>query len=141
MRKRKRSDRRNFLALGLTTAAATACKKAKEPSESGANMRPYGQRSAHEHSVRVLREPTKSPGVGSSRTPLQDLYGTITPSSLHFERHHSGVPEIDPSTHHLLIHGLVERPLILTMEEILNMKLVALHELGAACVEQSEAAS
>jgi sulfane dehydrogenase subunit SoxC len=46
------------------------------------------------------------------------LKGIITPSSLHFERHHAGVPDIDPSRHRLLIHGLVDRPLILTMDEI-----------------------
>lgn len=114
----RKKNRRNFLALSISAAAATSCKKAPAPSESGATMRPYGQRSAFEHSVRALREATKSPGAGSSRTPLQDLYGSITPSSLFFERHHSGVPEIDPATHRLLIHGLVERPLVFTMEEI-----------------------
>jgi sulfane dehydrogenase subunit SoxC len=118
MRKKKKSDRRNFLALGLSAATAAGCKKPPEPSESGANMRPYGQRSSYEHSVRALREPTKSPGVGSSRTPLQDLYGSITPSSLHFERHHSGVPQVDPAAHRLLLHGLIERPMVFTIEEI-----------------------
>jgi sulfane dehydrogenase subunit SoxC len=51
-------------------------------------------------------------------TPLQNLSGTITPSDLHFERHHAGVPAIDPATHKLIIHGLVERPLSLTVDEI-----------------------
>lgn len=81
-------------------------------------MRAYGSRSAHETSARVLRELTDSKGTGSSRTPLQDLYGTITPSSLHYERHHFGVPDIDPSKHQLMIHGLVERPLIYSVQEI-----------------------
>ena len=54
----------------------------------------------------------------SSRTPLQDLHGMITPSDLHFERHHGGVPEIDPDDYRLLIHGLVERPTILTLAEL-----------------------
>jgi sulfane dehydrogenase subunit SoxC len=56
--------------------------------------------------------------TGSSLTPLQDLTGTITPSDLHFERHHSGVPALDPATHSLLIHGLVDRPLVLTPDEL-----------------------
>ncbi len=56
--------------------------------------------------------------VGSSFTPLQSLSGTITPSDLHFERHHAGVPRIDPQRHRLLIHGLVERPLMLTVDEL-----------------------
>ncbi len=81
-------------------------------------MRPYGDRAPQEKTARVLRELTKSRGVGSSRTPLQDLYGSITPSSLHFERHHSGVPAIDPAAHTLLVHGRVERPLVFTMDEI-----------------------
>ncbi|HEX7123000.1 MAG TPA: molybdopterin-dependent oxidoreductase, partial [Gemmatimonadaceae bacterium] len=62
--------------------------------------------------------------VGSSLTPLQDLAGTITPSDLHFERHHAGVPTIDPATHRLLIHGLVERPLVFTVDEIRRLPSV-----------------
>ena len=50
-------------------------------------------------------------GSGVSRTPLQHLQGIITPSRLQFERHHSGIPQIDPQQHRLVIHGLVERPL------------------------------
>lgn len=56
--------------------------------------------------------------MGSSLTPLQDLAGTLTPADLHFERHHAGVPVIDPATHRLVIHGLVEHPLVLTVDEI-----------------------
>ena len=73
-----------------------------------------------------VRSPFAAPGArtptgllaGSSLTPLQNLAGTITPSDLHFERHHAGVPAIDPATHKLLIHGLVDRPLTLTVDEI-----------------------
>jgi sulfane dehydrogenase subunit SoxC len=59
-----------------------------------------------------LRAPTEKPqrqprGATSSGTPHQDLYGTITPADLHFERHHGGVPEIDPKRYSLLIHGMV----------------------------------
>src|SRR6185437_13287267 len=56
--------------------------------------------------------------VGESFTPLQDLHGTITPSDLHYERHHAGVPAIDPAQYDLLIHGLVERPLIFTLADL-----------------------
>jgi sulfane dehydrogenase subunit SoxC len=63
------------------------------------------------------RTPVGSP-VGSSLTPLHSLSGTITPSDLHFERHHAGVPAIDPATHRLVIHGLVDRPLSLTVDDI-----------------------
>ena len=51
-----------------------------------------------------------------SMTPLQDQVGIITPNGLFFERHHNGVPEIDPEQHTLAIHGLVERPLSLHHE-------------------------
>jgi sulfane dehydrogenase subunit SoxC len=51
-------------------------------------------------------------------TPLQDLYGTITPADLHFERHHAGIPFIDPGRYELLVHGMVERPMKFSLEEL-----------------------
>ncbi|OZI05759.1 sulfite dehydrogenase [Siphonobacter sp. BAB-5385] len=65
-----------------------------------------------------FEKPVKKPSDISSRTPLQNLYGTITPSDLHFERNHNGVPAIDPAQHELLIHGLVEKPLVLTLADL-----------------------
>ncbi len=56
--------------------------------------------------------------AGTTLTPLQDFAGTITPSDLHFARIHSGIPTIDPATHTLLIHGLVDRPMTFTVEDI-----------------------
>ncbi|HXT15236.1 MAG TPA: sulfite dehydrogenase [Gemmatimonadaceae bacterium] len=56
--------------------------------------------------------------TGTTLTPLQDLAGTITPSDLHFARIHAGIPTIDPAKHTLLIHGLVDRPLELTMADL-----------------------
>ncbi len=49
---------------------------------------------------------------------MQDLHGIITPSDLHFERHHNGVPAIDPAKYELLIHGLVERPTIFSLADL-----------------------
>jgi sulfane dehydrogenase subunit SoxC len=60
----------------------------------------------------------KSPSDISSRTPLQDLHGILTPSDLHFERHHNGVPAIDPAKHELLIHGMVDKPLVFTLADL-----------------------
>ena len=54
----------------------------------------------------------------SGRTPLQDLDGIITPNGLFYERHHGGVPTIDPAQHRLMLHGLVDKPLIFTMDDI-----------------------
>ena len=64
-----------------------------------------GRRSPYEALLRV-----PSPTLSSSETPLQDLHGTITPAHLHFERHHAGVPFIDPQQHKLVIHGAPRNP-------------------------------
>jgi len=71
------------------------------------------------------RAPFESPArtpvgqvTGSSRSPLRELTGTITPSDLHFERHHAGVPTLDSATHRLLIHGMVDRPTTFTVDDI-----------------------
>jgi sulfane dehydrogenase subunit SoxC len=60
-----------------------------------------------------------------SFSPLQDLHGIITPNGLFFERHHAGRPDVDPDQHRLMIHGLVERPLILTMKDIVRFPSVS----------------
>jgi sulfane dehydrogenase subunit SoxC len=70
-----------------------------------------GSRSPHEQ----LR---KIPSDTSSRSPLQNFHGIITPSDLHFERHHGGVPAIDPAKYQLLIHGMVEKPKIFTLHDL-----------------------
>jgi len=62
-------------------------------------------------------------GVGVSRTPLEQLAGTITPGGLHFERHHNGIPDIDPARHELVIHGLVKQPLAFTRATLLRYPL------------------
>jgi sulfane dehydrogenase subunit SoxC len=59
-------------------------------------------------------------GTGVSRTPLQLLEGTITPAGLHFERHHNGVPDIDPAKHELFIHGMVKRPLAFSLDALMR---------------------
>lgn len=70
---------------------------------------------------------TRSPAgavAGSSNTPLQNLSGTITPSDLHFEVHHAGVPSIDPQRHELLVHGLVERATIFSLDDLRRLPQV-----------------
>jgi sulfane dehydrogenase subunit SoxC len=57
-------------------------------------------------------------------TPLQEARGIITPSSLHYELHHGGVPTIDPTKHTLLIHSLVKRPLTLTVYDLMRFPSV-----------------
>lgn len=85
----------------------------------GADFSNYGQPSAYEKKViRWISANSEMPGNGVSWSPLHELQGTITPNGLHFERHHNGVPDIDPAQHELLIDGLVERPLKFTIDAL-----------------------
>lgn len=84
----------------------------------GSPPSPYGQRATFEQAVRLA-------GTSSSLTPLQTLHGIVTPSALHFERHHNGVPLIDSARHRLLIHGLVERSMIFTMDDLTRFPAVS----------------
>jgi len=126
-------SRRWFLGFGAAWSAAVVACRGKagdappaEPRALGAAVSPYGSRSRFEKTSRYFNQNTKVPlEEASSRTPLHDTYGIITPSSLHFERHHSGVPEIDPNTHTLTIHGMVDRPLVFTMDELRRMPSVS----------------
>lgn len=88
--------------------------------------RPYGIPSKFEKHVmrRDVSWLTASPESSVSFTPLHALDGIITPSGLCFERHHSGIAEIDPADHRLMINGLVEKPLVFTMEDIRRMPRV-----------------
>jgi sulfane dehydrogenase subunit SoxC len=118
--------RRLFLTGGAAVAGLTFMTARAAPPETppwmttpGTPMRAYGERSAHESGVqRSVGATPGAGGTGSSRTPLEALEGIITPSALHFERHHNGVPAIDPDQHQVLIHGLVERPLIFSMDAL-----------------------
>jgi sulfane dehydrogenase subunit SoxC len=86
----------------------------------------YGVPSPFEHEVvRRPRAKTRTSTAASSCTPLQDLHGIITPNGLHFERHHAGVPTIDPDAHRLLVHGLIERPLTFTMNDLMRFPAVS----------------
>jgi sulfane dehydrogenase subunit SoxC len=104
------------VALGTTAAGQPPADPTKVR---GKPSRALGQRAATEKPQRQPR------GVTSSGTPHQDLYGTITPSDLHFERHHGGVPEIDPKTYSLLIHGMVERPMVFTLADLKRFPAVS----------------
>jgi sulfane dehydrogenase subunit SoxC len=112
-------------AAGAQTIADASPPWRKVP---GAQLRAYGQPSKWE--AKVVRTVTPSfgafaPGIGTSRTPLQLLEGTITPNGLHFERHHNGVPDIDPARHELLIHGMVKKPLVFTVGSLMRYPMVS----------------
>src|SRR3981189_2617582 len=80
---------------------------------------PYGTPSPFEKGV-VKNIPKNLPQYlsASGRTPLQDLDGIITPNGLFYERHHGGVPRTNPAQHRRMLHGLVDKPLIFTMDDI-----------------------
>jgi len=85
----------------------------------GTGFNGYGQPSKYEEKVaRTWASAPGTTGTGSSRTPHHLLNGMITPSGLHYERSHSGIPDINPDTHRLLIHGLVKRPLVFTLDDL-----------------------
>lgn len=111
--------------LGLMTAASA---KDLPPwmRAPGRPMSGYGSRSSYEDHVR--RRPLSAKGTdgaGGSWTPLEKLEGMITPNPLHFERHHSGIPNIDPDEHRMLIHGMVERPLFFDMDALSRYPMVS----------------
>ena len=127
---RQAPSRRRFLKGGAALGAALAAwvghpiagraqPAPDDPSKVlGDPIRPYGERSRFEQTVREKFLLSKTDEVGSSHTPLDQTLGIITPSALHYEVHRSGVPDIDPRKHRLLIHGMVDRPVILTVDEI-----------------------
>ena len=134
-------DRRRFLRQGVAllgagslAAGALTPASAAEPPDlppwmhaPGAPLSGYGSPAKYESKVtrtNIQSQPGTT-GSGGSRTPLEALDGMITPSGLHFERHHSGVPDIDPAKHRLLIHGLVKRPLIFTVDALLRYPMVS----------------
>jgi sulfane dehydrogenase subunit SoxC len=129
MRDSRRSSRRQVLRIGAALGGGILAKQeaglAQEsaPGQLGIPLGPYGERSPFEKAVRWRRD-SKTPETGSSFTPLQDSVGTITPSSLHYERHHAGIPTIDPSKHRLVVHGMVDRALSFTVAEIRRLPSV-----------------
>ena len=110
------------IGAGVAQAAETIGADAPEWMKTpGRSFSPYGMPSKWQE--KVQRSFTLLPGrpwTGTSRTPLHLLEGTLTPNGLHFERHHNGVPDIDPNRHELVIHGLVKRPLAFSVETLMR---------------------
>jgi sulfane dehydrogenase subunit SoxC len=86
----------------------------------GAPSSPYGERAPAEDSV--VRW---APSPDASFSPLADLHGTLTPNALWYEIHYGGIPAIDPSEHRLLVHGLVERPTLFTVDDLKRFPAVS----------------
>ena len=130
-------SRRRFLtgaaALGAGAVVGSTAARAANPENlppnvpdwsrylgDGVDARPYGMPSEFESHVIRRNVPwlTADPVSSVNFTPLHELDGIITPNGLAFERHHGGIAEIDPADHRLIIHGLVEKDLIFTVDEI-----------------------
>ncbi|HEY9084860.1 MAG TPA: sulfite dehydrogenase [Candidatus Tyrphobacter sp.] len=88
----------------------------------GVDTAPYGLPSGYENNVvrRNVSWLTATTQSSVSFTPIQDLDGIITPNGLCFVRDHGGTPQIDPAQHRLMIHGMVERPLLLRVDELMR---------------------
>ena len=127
-------DRRALLRAALLSAGAAAAGSGviRADDTVGANApdwmktpgKPFSAYGTPSHwQEKVQRMFTIAPGrggTGVSRTPLHLLEGTITPAGLHFERHHNGVPDIDPSRHELFIHGMVKQSLAFSLETLMR---------------------
>ncbi|HEX6897231.1 MAG TPA: molybdopterin-dependent oxidoreductase, partial [Bryobacteraceae bacterium] len=127
----KKSSRRGFLrgsaalaGLGATSGRVASAQTQGTTSKKIDELIAYGERSRFVNSIRVPVADRHSPDEFGLTfhvlTPLQDSYGIITPSSLFYTATHRGafVPDIDPREHRFMIHGMVDRPLIFTMDEL-----------------------
>ncbi|WP_235580499.1 sulfite dehydrogenase [Rhizobacter sp. Root404] len=87
----------------------------------------YGNPSKWEKNIQRRQSPglTQVPQASVSFCPLQSLFGIITPSGLHFERHHQGWWDIDPSQHRLMLNGLVREPRVFTMDDLMRLPSVS----------------
>lgn len=87
----------------------------------------YGMPSRWERNVQRRQSPglTQTRQSSVSFSPLQSLFGIVTPSGLHFERHHQGWWDIDPSKHRLMLNGLVKTPKVFTMDELMRLRSVS----------------
>lgn len=87
----------------------------------------YGKPSKHESNVQRRTSPglTQTRQASVSFAPLQSLFGIVTPSGLHFERHHQGWWDIDPSRHRFMVNGMVKTPKVFTMDELMRLPSVS----------------
>src|SRR3989442_1006111 len=112
-------------AVGIAVLQRVALTQIEVPPDAtkvpGRPLSALGQRSPFERPRRLV----SGVNQGSSLTPLQDLCGIVTPSDLHYERHHAGVPAIDPHRYKLLIHGMVERPTVFDLAALRRFPAVS----------------
>ncbi|MBL4601469.1 MAG: sulfite dehydrogenase [Emcibacteraceae bacterium] len=133
MKQGNQTNRRRFLQTSIAggvaalTSGATAKEIVLEPSRStGRDIFETGTYGVPSQFATSARIKGSANGLhGASRTPLAETHGIITPSGLHFEVHHGGVPDIPPLEHKLLIHGMVDDAKMFTMEDIMRFPSVS----------------
>jgi len=133
MKKESGPSRRGFLGGGLAAGTALVAGAAQAGETliterqswasnlgAGVDESPYGQPSEHEADVirRSVSWLTADPISSVNFTPIHALDGIITPNGLCFERHHGGVAQIAPADYRLMIHGLVDNPLVFTIDDL-----------------------
>jgi len=132
-----KNSRRAFLAgstgiVGMAMSGAAIADSLSDvpPRQLGALLSDRSERSEFVHLSRIpeatagMRHVDPTDAI-NSKTPLQDLVGTITPSDLHYERSHSGIPSLDPSLHRLLLHGMSSKALVFTIDELKAMPSIS----------------
>ena len=140
-RKARRSFMGKALAMGAGVAAASKAAFAAPAGEDAILKLPahttglgqgvatdgYGKPSKWESNLTRRESPglTRVTQASVSFCPLQGLFGIITPSGLHFERHHQGWWDIDPSKHRFMVNGLVSRPRVFTMDDLMRLPSVS----------------
>lgn len=140
-RKARRSFMGKALAMGAGVASSVAAAAQTQdgdkailnlPAHSTSLGQPvaatgYGMPSQWEKNLQRRESPglTRVTQASVSFTPLQGLFGIITPSGLHFERHHQGWHDIDPSGHRLMINGLVQEARVFTMDDLMRLPSVS----------------
>jgi sulfane dehydrogenase subunit SoxC len=137
-RKARRSFMGKALAMGAGVAGTAAVAADGDPAiltlpihskslGQGVATNGYGMPSKWESNLQRRESPglTRVRQSSVSFTPLQGLFGIITPSGLHFERHHQGWHDIDPSGHRLMVNGLVKQARVFTMDELMRLPSVS----------------
>lgn len=135
MKSERRVKRREFISTGATLLVGVGASASHAHSPSAAGLPPsmlqpgrpddpYGEPSSFEKDViRSVSAPSAYSTGASSSTPIHLQKGVITPSGLHFGLHHSGIPEIDPETHDLFVHGMIERALKFSTRDLMRYPL------------------
>ena len=113
---------------GLVQAAPLAIPETNKRFGKPIDETDYGMPSKFESKVRRRRTDVfknRQNFSDWSFTPLADQHGTMTPNGLIYERHHNGTPDIDPATHRLVIHGMVNQPLEFSMDDLMRYPSVS----------------